>query len=668
MLGSNTHELLVKISGDSQGLQKSLSDSEQKLKSFGDNIIGIGKKMTIVGSSISLISAGLIKVASDAEETASKFSVVFQEVGDEAEKVAKDLRDNFGLSSNAAKQLLSDTGDLLTGFGFTGAAALDLSKQVNELAVDLASFTNYSGGAEGASSALTKALLGERESVKSLGISILETDVQAKVLEMTQKGITFETERQARAYATLFIAQEQSKNAIGDFARTSDSFSNQMRILKARISDTAVELGNALLPAATELINKITNVITKIAEWIKENQKLVSIIVQVGAGIGALAAVGGPILIVIGTLSKMVIVIKGVTTAMTTMTTLTKTSFVPAIGSANIALGTMATQFALIAANVYIWTAVFKEATTVLQSTHTSTKDVQEAQERLAKAQEELAAKLGITTEQLKEYNEQGYSVHEMQQRFKDSTIGLSEAFDDLGNAIGDGSESFQEYYERMQEEQTKYNEALLEQKRIQQEVIDAQIAGMEQLASEFEIRFPELIAKQVDELEKVREKYIDIIEASQLSANEQIIAIEKVNNAIDEQVAKLTEVENKKAATVYMKYDSSGQMVGATSQHILSAEEAATGFYLEKLENLPKYQHGTDYVQKTGLALLHEGEKVIPKNNNKNSGMSYNPSISITVQGDGDESKIRRAVEQALNESARQFRRTGYELIPGMG
>jgi TP901 family phage tail tape measure protein len=90
-------------------------------------------------------------------------------------------------------------------------------------------------------------------------------------------------------------------------------------------------------------------------------------------------------------------------------------------------------------------------------------------------------------------------------------------------------------------------------------------------------------------------------------------------------------------------------------------------------LEKIPIHQHGIDYVPKTGLALIHEGEAVLNKMDAEsyrkgNMGMSYNPSISITVQGDGDESKIRRAVEQALNESARQFRRTGYELIPGMG
>ena len=87
----------------------------------------------------------------------------------------------------------------------------------------------------------------------------------------------------------------------------------------------------------------------------------------------------------------------------------------------------------------------------------------------------------------------------------------------------------------------------------------------------------------------------------------------------------------------------------------------------------IEQHETGIDYVPQTGLALIHEGEAVLNKMDAEsyrkgNMGMSYNPIVNITVQGDGDESKIRRAVEQALNESARQFRRTGYELIPGMG
>lgn len=253
-----------------------------------------GSLTTFVTLPIVGIGAAALKAASDSEEAFSKFATVFQSVSAESEKVANNLAQNFGLSSTKARELLGDTGDLLSGFGFTGDMALDLSKQVNELAVDLASFTNFSGGAEGASAALTKALLGEREGVKSLGISILEADVKAKVLENTQKGLTFETERQAKAYATLQLAQAQSKNAIGDYARTNQGFANQMRLLGSRLNDLAVSFGKILIPPAQKALKVVMRMVA-FFQNLNERAKTVIVVIL------GIAAVLGPLILLIST-------------------------------------------------------------------------------------------------------------------------------------------------------------------------------------------------------------------------------------------------------------------------------------------------------------------------------------------------------------------------------
>ena len=247
--------MVWKITGDSSGIKKDLQQTENAAKKTGTTFSkvakGIGVALAAIG--IKRFTSSLLQAASDAEETANKFGVVFSSISKDANEAAKNLATNFGLSSTGAKQLLSDTGDLLTGFGFTQESALNLSTQVQELAVDLASFTNFSGGAEGASQALTKALLGERESVKALGISILEKDVQEQVALNRAKGLTFETERQAKAQATLDIALRQSGNAIGDFARSADSYANIQRRITAGLTDLITEAGTKALPAFTKL-------------------------------------------------------------------------------------------------------------------------------------------------------------------------------------------------------------------------------------------------------------------------------------------------------------------------------------------------------------------------------------------------------------------------------
>ena len=290
--------LKVNILGDSTGLSNSLKSATDKMQAFGNRMTQIGSTLStrltlpIVG-----FGALAVKSASDAEETFSKFATVFRDVEHNADVAFKSLRDNYGLSSKASKQLLSDTGDLLTGFGFSQQSALELSTEVNKLAVDLASFTNFSGGAEGASQALTKALLGERESIKSLGIAIMEEDVQKRVAINTAKGLTFETDRQAKAFATLQLAQEQSKNAIGDYARTQDSFANQFRLLQARLGDLAVEFGQVMLPALNDFVGMITRVTDKIS-GMDENTKRLTV------GIAILVAGIGPLLVLVGGLTK----------------------------------------------------------------------------------------------------------------------------------------------------------------------------------------------------------------------------------------------------------------------------------------------------------------------------------------------------------------------------
>lgn len=278
-----------------------LAGISKRTEQFGKKITSLGKTLSLTATLPILALGGTaLKLAADFEETESKFFTVFSSIKDQADSVGKNLKNNFGLSSRAALQLLGDTGDLLVGFGFTETAALEMSQKVNELAVDLASFTNVQGGAETASAALTKALLGEREGVKSLGIAILESDVKARVLLNTQRGMTFASNRQAKAVATLQIATEQSSKAIGDFARTNQSFANQMRITRARLEDLAIQMGKILIPTAQKLLKIVKGWIQRFSALSPATKKIIVVV-------AGLVAALGPLLVVLGILTTTVL-------------------------------------------------------------------------------------------------------------------------------------------------------------------------------------------------------------------------------------------------------------------------------------------------------------------------------------------------------------------------
>lgn len=215
-------------------------------------------------------------VASDFVEAQQKFGVVFESIRDEAEKTRDSLSKNFGLSKKAATELLSGTGDLLTGFGMADSAALEMSNNVQMLAVDLASFSNIEGGAARASEILTKALLGERDALVSLGVKISDTDVQQKLLEKGQKDLTGQALLAAKAQATYELILEQTTKAQGDFARSSDSLANKQRVLNARFEDAQALLGTELLPIQTAVTNQLIKLAEKTTGWIKANKGVIN--------------------------------------------------------------------------------------------------------------------------------------------------------------------------------------------------------------------------------------------------------------------------------------------------------------------------------------------------------------------------------------------------------
>lgn len=244
-----------------------------------------------------------IKTFSDLEEATNKFNVVFRGLGDKTSKVLSQLRRDFGQSELSAKQMLSGTGDILTGFGFAPEDALDLSEGVAKLGADLASFSNYAGGAKGASEALTKALLGETEQAKMLGIVIRQDSEEYKELVKQAQttgvaidaiGKTFKvsSEQQAKAVAALALAYKQSPNAIGDFLRSQDSIANQTQILKNNLDELYSVVGRELSGSYAAALKGGNELLTMFNNLSPATHSLLSETVALGAAIAVLGKTG----------------------------------------------------------------------------------------------------------------------------------------------------------------------------------------------------------------------------------------------------------------------------------------------------------------------------------------------------------------------------------------
>ena len=93
---------------------------------------------------------------------------------------------------------------------------------------------------------------------------------------------------------------ENTKNAQGDFARTSDGSANQMRIFTESVKELSVAFGEILLPYFTKAITYVNGVVKAFTNLSPTTKKIIVVV-------AALVAVVGPLLIALGFLSTTII-------------------------------------------------------------------------------------------------------------------------------------------------------------------------------------------------------------------------------------------------------------------------------------------------------------------------------------------------------------------------
>jgi len=85
-----------------------------------------------------------------------------------------------------------------------------------------------------------------------------------------------------------------------------DTPAQKMEVLKQKIHNNVEELGNNLLPAFNETLEKVDGLIQKGSEWISENQNTISTLMNVAMKLGVILIAAGSLIGIIGTVGKTV--------------------------------------------------------------------------------------------------------------------------------------------------------------------------------------------------------------------------------------------------------------------------------------------------------------------------------------------------------------------------
>ena len=246
-------------------MNKRMETAHARIMKVAGAVVGIGA-LYLAFRKLNDVVKDSVKAASDLEEVASKFNVVFAGQVPLAEKWSKTLVDSYAMSTRESKQYLSSVQDLLVPMGMQANAAGKLSNEIVKLSADLGSFNNLPTAK--VMDDIQSALVGNYETMKKYGVVLNATVVQERALAMgladTKDALTAGQKAQA-AYALMV---EGSTAAIGDMARTSDSYANQVKQLEANIEDLKAMFGTKLLPVVTDIVKQMNL-------WVKENQALI---------------------------------------------------------------------------------------------------------------------------------------------------------------------------------------------------------------------------------------------------------------------------------------------------------------------------------------------------------------------------------------------------------
>ena len=185
-------------------------------------------------------------------ENLNLFTASMGEYAAEAQEYAETVGEIMGIDPG---EWMRNQGVFMTiteGFGVASDRAYTMSKNLTQLGYDLSSFFNISY--EDAMQKLTSGISGELEPLRRLGYDLSEARLKAEALSLGIEKSFSEMTQAEKAQLRYYAIMTQVTVAQGDMARTLDAPANQLRILKAQVTQCARALGNIFIPVLNKVL------------------------------------------------------------------------------------------------------------------------------------------------------------------------------------------------------------------------------------------------------------------------------------------------------------------------------------------------------------------------------------------------------------------------------
>ncbi len=274
------HETIAQAETEMQQVQNEISESNEEQQKFNNSINqGVNSANTLkstfskvasalglykIGSEIMQTASQAVELASDLKEVQNVVDVTFGGSSNIIDEWSTTTLDAFGLNELSAKQYAGTMGAMLKSSGLASDSAMKMSMTVTELAGDMASFYNLSG--EEAFNKLRSGLSGETEPLKQLGINMSVANLEAYALK---QGISETYSEMTQGEQTILrynYLLSATADAQGDFARTSDSYANQTKLLEENWTSFTATLAEGALPILATVTQTLNGAISFLNE------------------------------------------------------------------------------------------------------------------------------------------------------------------------------------------------------------------------------------------------------------------------------------------------------------------------------------------------------------------------------------------------------------------
>jgi hypothetical protein len=252
----------LSLLSDVQKFLAGMDKADKGTKSFSSQIgkysKAMAKSFALAGAAAGAmaIKIGLegVQAASDLNEEISKTEVIFGDVASEIKAFATTADRALGLTQKEALSAASTFATFGKAAGLSGKELSTFSRGATTLASDLASF--YNTNADEAITAIGAALRGESEPIRKYGVLLNDATLKAKAMEMGLYDGKGALDLQAKSLAAYQVILDQTKDAQGDFSRTSEGLAAQQKILRAQMENLKTSMGESLLPTMKLVITQ----------------------------------------------------------------------------------------------------------------------------------------------------------------------------------------------------------------------------------------------------------------------------------------------------------------------------------------------------------------------------------------------------------------------------